>query len=220
MLPTPLDKLIALVCIIPNAISFRRLRMAKKGLTHETLVRTAEEMITEGGYDSFSINELARRLEVKPASLYNHMKNAEGLSTEVGLRAIKSLSSAMVEAAKGKKADDALLSLAIAYRTFAHENAYLYHVIMLLPMTDNEVLLQVTPEFVEPILNVLAEYGLSEEQRLHWQRILRSVMHGFVSQENAGFFSHYPIDSDKSYRMAITAVIDSIHMVQRDVEAK
>lgn len=194
--------------------------MAKKGLTHDAIVRAAEEMIAKGGYGSFSINELARRLEVKPASLYNHMKSAEQLSTEVGLRAIKSLSSAMSEAVKGKKSDDALLSLAIAYRNFAHENAYLYHVIMSLPMTDNEVLLQVTPEFVEPILSVLAEYGLSEEQRLHWQRILRSVMHGFVSQENAGFFSHYPIDSDKSYKMAITAVIDSIHGAQKDGETK
>ena len=148
------------------------------------------------------------------------MKNAEELSTEVGLRAIKNLASEMDKAVKGKTADHALLSLAVTYRTFARKNPDLYRVIMALPMTDNEVLIRATPEYVEPILRVLSAYKLSEEQKLHWQRIVRSVMHGFASQENAGFFSHYPINSDESYRLAITALIDCIRRAQENGETK
>lgn len=185
--------------------------MSKRGLTHERVVHAAEEMIAESGYDNFSINELARRLGVKPASLYNHMKNAEELSTEIGLRAIKSLASAMDDATAGKEGDEAVWALAVSYRKFGHESPDLYRVIMSLPMTDNEVLIEATPEIVRPILDALSVYHLDELEKIHWQRILRSVMHGFVSQENAGFFNHYPASNEESYRMAVFAVIGGIH---------
>jgi hypothetical protein len=32
---------------------------------------------------------------------------------------------------------------------------------------------------------------------MHWQRILRSMMHGFVAHEEAGGFSHFPIDKTR-----------------------
>lgn len=37
------------------------------------------------------------------------------------------------------------------------------------------------------------------------------VMHGFVSQEASGYFSHYPVDLEESYRLAIGCVIDGLH---------
>lgn len=37
------------------------------------------------------------------------------------------------------------------------------------------------------------------------------VMHCFVSQEASGYFSHYPVDLEESYRLAIGCVIDGLH---------
>ncbi len=48
---------------------------------------------------------------------------------------------------------------------------------------------------------------------MHWQRILRSVMHGFVDHEEAGGFSHFPIDKNESYLMAIQCVADGLQGV-------
>ncbi len=181
--------------------------MARKGLTREVLVEAAEELIRKYGYESFSLNELARYLGVKPASLYNHVKSAEEIYTEVGLRAINGMSTAMNNAMVGKKQDDAIKALALSYRTYAHNNPGLYKVIMALPMTKDKVLSEATPEIIRPIMQALSVYRLTEEQIVHWQRILRSVMHGFVSQEEAGYFRHSAINVDESYLLGVDNVI-------------
>ena len=34
---------------------------------------------------------------------------------------------------------------------------------------------------------MMPRYPIGEERRMHWQRVLRGVMHGFVSQEASGY---------------------------------
>ena len=60
-------------------------------------------------------------------------------------------------------------------------------------------------------MQVLKGYPICEERRMHWQRILRGVMHGFVSQEAAGYFSHFPVNLEESYHLAIQCVIDGLN---------
>lgn len=49
--------------------------MIKKGLSSEIIYKAATNLVIERGYDNFSLRELAARLDVKPASLYSHVKN-------------------------------------------------------------------------------------------------------------------------------------------------
>ncbi len=37
------------------------------------------------------------------------------------------------------------------------------------------------------------------------------MMHGFVSEELAGYFSHYPVSVEESYEEAIACVTDGLH---------
>jgi AcrR family transcriptional regulator len=190
--------------------------MARKGLTREVVMKAAEDLIKMRGYESFSINELARYLDVKPASLYNHVKSAEEIYTEVGLRAINGMSTAMNNAMIGKTKDDAIRALAISYRDYAHNNPGLYKVIMALPMIRDRVLNEAVPELMRPIMEALSVYKLTEKQAVHWQRILRSVMHGFVSQEESGYFKNPAANVDESYLLGVDSVILGIHRSQSE----
>jgi len=58
------------------------------------------------------------------------MKNAEELGTEIGLRAIKSMASAMDNAVAGKKGDEPVWASAVSCRKFGRENPDLYRVII------------------------------------------------------------------------------------------
>lgn len=51
-------------------------------------------------------------------------------------------------------------------------------------------------------LKVLSDYDMEKSAKMHWQRVLRNIMHGFISQEKADFFSHYNVDADESYHVA------------------
>ena len=185
--------------------------MFHKGLNREGIVEAAKGLIAENGFGEFSMRALAERLGVKTASLYAHIESMDALFTEVGLSALNDQKAAQLAAIEGKGGDAAVLALAESYRAFAKAHAALYQLIMQMPMGKDETLRAAAAMTAEPSMQVLRSYSVPDERRMHWQRVLRGVMHGVVSQEASGYFSHYPVDLEESYRLAIQCVIDGLH---------
>lgn len=188
--------------------------MPRQGLNRQEVIRAAAALIERDGYHNFSMRELADSLHIKTASLYNHVESMETLSMEIGRYAISELSKAQRSAVEGKSRDEAVQALAAAYYGFAREHPELYKVILSVPMTKNEVLLNAAGDIVEPIMGVLGDYALTGEQKMHLQRVLRSIMHGFISQEEAGCFRHFPVDVGESYRLAVGMFLSGIHELE------
>lgn len=189
--------------------------MAHKGLYKDAVVKAAVEIIEEKGYVNFSMRALADRLGVKTASLYNHVSSMEELYTEIGLYVLRLQKQTQMDAIDGKEMDGAVYALADSYRQFAREHRELYKVIMRMPKVPNTILQHAASQIIDPIMQVLSNYDIDEQATMHWQRILRSIMHGFISQEEAGFFSHFNIDEDDSYRMAIQCFLDGLHAEEK-----
>ena len=185
--------------------------MFHKGLNREGIVEAAKGLIAENGFGEFSMRALAERLGVKTASLYAHIESMDALFTKVGLSALNDQKAAQLAAIEGKGGDAAVLALAESYRAFAKAHAALYQLIMQMPMGKDETLRAAAAMTAEPSMQVLRSYSVPDERRMHWQRVLRGVMHGFVSQEASGYFSHYLVDLEESYRLAIQCVIDGLH---------
>lgn len=185
--------------------------MARKGLSKEKVIEAATEFIEEKGYKEFSIRELAARLNIKAASLYNYIASMDELNREVALLAIAELKRLQEQAVDGKQRDAALLALAAAYRDFAKKRPQLYKVIMQLPYMEAQKLLDNGADIIAPLMAVLRMYKITEAEKMQYQRILRSVMHGFSDLETAGYFAHFPVDNDESYQLAIKNIIRSLH---------
>lgn len=193
--------------------------MARQGLTRAGIVQAAIELIESEGLQRFSLRELAKRLHVRAASLYNHIRNMDELYTEIGYYAISELKRAQLDAIAGKKRAQAIEALADAYHRFGRERPEIYQVIMSLPMIKNDALLTAAGDIVEPIMTVLDGYTLTELQKMHLQRVLRSIMHGFLSQEAAGCFRHFPVEVSQSYRMAVQGFVWLAENSEKEVEA-
>lgn len=73
-------------------------------------------------------------------------------------------------ATKNLVKDEAVKAFAIAYHTFATKNKGLYRLIMSIPSEVD---------------------GLAEESIAHWQRVFRAILHGFISEEDLGYFYYY-----------------------------
>ena len=181
--------------------------MARQGLTHADIIDAAIKMIESEGLHSFSLRELAGRLHIKAASLYNHIRSSDELHTEIGYYAILELKKVQLAAIAGKERSEAIESLADAYYRFGKERPEIYKVILSLPMVKNDAIHKAGFDIVEPIMTVLSGYRLTEEQKMHLQRVFRSIMHGFISQEEAGCFQQYSVDVEESYRMAVRGFI-------------
>ncbi len=189
--------------------------MPRSGLNRQTVVDEAIRLIEEKGYDVFSMRELAERLNIKTASLYNHVGSMDEIIAEVGKFAVGTLNQAQFSALEGLKRDKAIFALAMAYRNFAKEHPELYKVIMDLHSTDKEIISRSADPITAPFLKVLGDYPLSDDQKMHWQRVLRGFIHGFLSQEEAGYFCHFSVNKEISYELGIQCYIDGLNAAVR-----
>ncbi len=184
--------------------------MSKRGLTKKSVLDAAETLVTRHGAEYLTTVTLAKELGIKPASLYNHINGTEELRAQLALRAIHALSGTLSDAIETRTRDEAFFALADAYRAFAHRTPGLYHLILKIPMEGNDTLSAALPDIVTPIIRLLDGFSLSPEEKNHWQRILRTVMHGFSTQELCGFFSHSDTNRSETYRLAIATVLQGI----------
>lgn len=191
--------------------------MARKGLNRELIVETAARLVEQTGRRGVSVRELAEALDVKPASLYNHIAGMDDVMSQVGLWAVERRTAAQLAAIEGKSRLEALLALADTYRAFAMEHRELDRVIMGLQRNYSPVLPQASQEILLPIRRVLTGYALSEKQQLHWCRALRAVMHGFCFHEHIGAFHASELPVEDSYHAAIRAIHQG--MVQEESSA-
>ena len=120
----------------------------------------------------------------------------------------------------GKMPRDALLDFAKAYRTFERENPGLYFYIIHLHDAEDSRLREAAAAIIQPILEILSAYGLTKAQCCHWQRVFRSMMHGFIVQQRHGYFTNPDADSEQSYEIGIQCVIDGIQAAAQESEER
>lgn len=186
--------------------------MGAKGLTKERIVTEAVAYIERTGQPIISLHELARRLGIKAPSLYNHIKNTRELQYEVFRYAIEKFVSHQKEATLGKKKDEAVRAFAEAYHTFATENKGLYRLIMSIPSEEDDQAKELAIPLLHTVVEILSDYGLSEESIAHWQRVFRAILHGFISEEDLGYFYYYKsIDLKESRDIAVKCFLDGLH---------
>lgn len=186
--------------------------MSAKGLTKDLILAEAVACMESTGQPMVSLHEVARRLGVKTPSLYNHIKNTKELRYEIFQYAIGQFVANQRAATANKRKDEAVRAFAEAYHTFATENKGLYRLIMSIPSEEDDRAKEVAIPLLETVVEILTDYGLTEESVAHWQRVFRAILHGFISEEDLGYFYYYKsIDLKKSRDIAVQCFLDGLH---------
>ena len=86
----------------------------------------------------------------------------------------------------------------------------LYWLIMAMSAKDKRVRDDAAVLFTDPLKKMLEDFHLKEEESIHYRRLFRAIVHGFVSQEEQGFFSHYSAAVDDSFHFAVQCYIESL----------
>src|SRR4051812_38596079 len=103
-------------------MSVGRSLVVRSGLSPEAVVRAGAEMADEVGFDHVTVAALARRLGVRTASLYWHVKSSDDLRTRIALLALAELADRAVDAVAGRAGKDALSALADVHRDYSFEH--------------------------------------------------------------------------------------------------
>jgi AcrR family transcriptional regulator len=183
----------------------------RAGLTAERLVRAGAELADEIGFERVTLSELARRFDVKVASLYSHLKNSHDLKTRIALSSLEELADRAADALAGRSRKDALAAYAEVFRGYAREHPGRYASTQF-PLDTETALASAGVRHARMTRAILRGYGLAEPEQTHAVRMLGSVFHGYVSLENAGGFSHSAPDSQESW----DRIVDALDVLLRD----
>lgn len=182
--------------------------MAKKRqLNREAVITRAALLADEAGsVTAVSLTELARALNIRTPSLYNHIDGLEDLQAGLTLFALRQLIVDLRRASLGLVGQEAIMALADAYHRFAQTHPGLYPLTIRAPEPEEAELMALAQELVQMLLLIMASLGLQGEEAIHAIRGLRAILHGFVSLEAAEGFK-MDLDSEESFHRLLTSYL-------------
>ncbi|MER5436136.1 TetR-like C-terminal domain-containing protein [Streptomyces sp. NPDC002588] len=198
--------------------------MPRAGLTTDRLVAAAAELADEAGADGVTMSALARRFDVKDASLYSHIRNLQELRTRLALFVGGEMTDRIAVAVAGLAGRDALAAFAGAYREYALQHPGRYTAGQI--RVDPEVVREIAGDpaaalrrTVDLTHGMLRAYRLTEPDLTDAVRLLRSTFHGYCALEAGGAFAA-PRDVQRSWEKAVDALHTALtHWPRESAEA-
>ncbi|RSK25923.1 TetR/AcrR family transcriptional regulator [Bacillus sp. HMF5848] len=180
------------------------------GLDLYVILEAATELADKDGLESVTLASLAKKLQIRPPSLYNHFDGLGGLRKKMAVYSMRKLYDDLADATIGKSGDEAIISLGHAYITFARQHPGLYEASIHAPDPTDKEVSEAGSQIVTLVVKVLQAYNLEDEAALHAVRGLRSILHGFASLEQKGGFG-LPLDLDHTFHLLLQSFLAGIH---------
>jgi AcrR family transcriptional regulator len=164
-------------------------------LSRDAIVNAALTFLDRDGWDGLTINALANQLGTKGPSLYNHVDSLDDLRRTVRMRVIDDIIGMLNTVADGRTRDDAVVTMASAYRSYAHHHPGRYSAFTRMPLGgDDPEYTAATRAAAGPVIEVLSSYGIDGENAFYSALEFWSALHGFVLLEMTGVMDD--IDTD------------------------
>jgi AcrR family transcriptional regulator len=180
----------------------------RAGLTTSAVVAQAADLADLAGFDQLTLAAVASSVGVALPSLYKHVRSVADLRRLVGVQGLREMNEALSRAAVGRSEGAALYGLGHAYRDFALAHPGRYAATLRVPDEVSDVdgaYTDVAADLLAVVFAVLRGYGIEGQDAVDATRLLRSVLHGFVSLETAGGFG-MPRDVRRSFERALAAL--------------
>lgn len=183
--------------------------MPRAGLSTAAVIERAAQLLDDPRSDGLNLGAVADSFGVRVPSLYKHVDGVAGLRRGVILHAKRSLTRIIASAAIGRSRDDAIRSIADAYRGWALEHRGQYPLAMLPVENADPGEVEVEAAFLDVMKGVLAGYQLSGDDAIDAIRFLRAALHGFVSLETGGSYG-MPQDLERSFARLVGSITTAL----------
>lgn len=172
--------------------------MPRAGLTTDKVVRAGADLADEIGLEQVTLSKIARQFCVQVASLYSHVSGLGDLRTRMALLALADLADRGDAALAGLTGRDALIAFGTVHRDYATEHPGRYDAARV-PLSPEVAAASAGPRLAQMMRDALADYGLAEPDETHAVRLLGSLIHGYITLERSGGFSHSKPSSEESW---------------------
>ena len=187
----------------------------KIGLDLTTILEAAGDIADQYGMQEVTLANLAKKLTIRPPSLYNHFDGLPGLRKALAIYGIDRLYEEVAHSAIGVSSTDAVIAISKAYVNFSRKHPGIYEATLFAPDPEDEDVQRAGAKMVNLSVRVLGAFNLEGDQALNAVRGLRSILHGFSSLEQRGGFK-LELDLDESLLIIIKAFLKGISSTNLD----
>ena len=186
--------------------------MSRGTLDTQQVVESAAALADAEGLDAVALTRVAEHLGVRQPALYRHVDSFDALIRALGLRGRGILADRLGAAAVGMAGDDAVRAMGVAWRSMVADHPGLYAATDRYPCATDPELEEAVERVVEVLGQALTAYGLSDVDRVHAARSMRSVFHGFAHLES-GDGHPYALDLDDSFNRLVNLLCAGIRQM-------
>jgi len=165
-----------------------------------------------GGLKALTIAQLAKEFQVKPPSLYKHIKNLKEIIDELGILFMKEIIEVIQKNSFALSGEDVLKEVCRTYRAYSIINPGLYQSMQLTHVKRRTEYQTVALTLIDLIRRVIEPYKVKKKNQIHAIRNLRCILHGFIDLEIQQGFG-MPDDLEKSFELSVEAYILSLKQI-------
>ncbi len=188
---------------------------ARTPLDSARVIATAARIADSEGLDRLTLTRVADELGVRQPALYRHVDGYDDLLRSLSLRGREILAQRLADAAVGLSGDDSVAAVGHAWRQMVRDHPGIYAATDRYPCAGDAEL-EAAVEWVLAVLGqTLRGYDLSEEDRVHAARALRSAFHGFSHLES-GDGHPLPHDPEDTFEHLVQLLCAGIHRLSRN----
>ena len=134
--------------------------MARVDIDKTIIIKTAAEMANEVGLEKVTLKLLANQLNIKPPSLYNHIKGLDDLRKEVMIFGWKQLEERVIEAAICVTGYDALEAMGRTFYKYATENPGIFNAMLWYNKFQSDEMQDATKGFFSVIYKIFSTLNI------------------------------------------------------------
>jgi AcrR family transcriptional regulator len=174
-------------------------------LTRTTLVARAADLSDEIGLDELTITRVGRHVGIAAPGVYRHVEDIDDLRAAIGTLAAGEVAGELARSTAGLAGPDALAAVAHTLRSWAGEHPGRYAALQVAPDLDDEEAQAQARALIETIGSALRVYELEGDDLTDAIRLLRSLLHGFITLEQGEGFKD-PRDPDASFERMVRSL--------------
>ena len=186
----------------------------RRPLDAERVISVAAEIADAEGLDKLTLTRVADALGVRQPALYRHVDGYDDLLRSLSLRGREILAQRLADAAVGLSGDDAVAAVGHAWRQMVRDRPGIYAATDRYPCAGDSQLEAAVERVLGVLGQVLRGYDLTDEDRVHAARTLRSAFHGFSHLES-GDGHPLPHDPEATFDHLVQLLCAGVHRLSR-----
>jgi len=177
------------------------------------VVDCAARLVDTEGFEALTLTRVAAELGVRQPALYRHVDGYDALVRALGLKGREIIAGRLADAAVGLAGDDAVRAMGAAWRGVVKDHPGQYAATDRYSCAGDPELEAAVERVVHVLAQALAAYGLSDDEKVHVARSLRSAFHGFAHLESGDGHPH-PLDLDDTFNHLLDLLCAGIHALR------